>query len=358
MIGAPRFYAERLGPGFVDHAELIAARLPGPLAALAGRFVAARGLALGLLARRGERIAVIRRERGSLAALLVCGLPPARPRLFVLELLRRPTPGRATLRLAYAVWVALVERPALRRGMRAGQVMTEWERREYAAALGLAPERLALVPWAWREGGDREPAAVEPGSRAVLSSGRAACDWKTLFAAAAGRDWDLTAICSRADADRVRALAEASGATVEVEVEWDRHDRALRAAAVDVIALADRGPSAGQVRLMAAVEAGVPAVISAVRALDGYAVAGETAELVPPRDPRALGDRVDALLADPARRLRLRDAARARADAWTYREYFDRLRELIGAEVGAAGRAQPRLGLAVWPPRGDSRESG
>ena len=38
----------------MDHAELIAARLPGPLAALAGRSVAVRGLALGLLARRGD----------------------------------------------------------------------------------------------------------------------------------------------------------------------------------------------------------------------------------------------------------------------------------------------------------------
>ena len=28
MIGAPPFYAERLGPGFVDHAELIGAK-PG-----------------------------------------------------------------------------------------------------------------------------------------------------------------------------------------------------------------------------------------------------------------------------------------------------------------------------------------
>lgn len=346
MIGAPRFYAERLGPGFVDHAELLAARIPRPLAAVAARFAAARGIALGLLARRGDRVAVIRRERGALAALAVCALPPARPRLFVLELLRRPTPGTAPRRLAHAVWVALIERPALRRGMRAGQVMTEWERREYAAALRLEPARLALVPWAWREGGDREPVAIEPGSRAVFSSGRAGCDWETLFAAAAGRDWGLTAICSRPDAERVRALAAPSGATVEVEVDWDRHDRALRAAAVDVIALADRGPSAGQVRLMAAVEAGVPVVVSDVRALDGYAVAGETAELVPAGDPRALGDRVDALLADPARRLRLRDAARARADAWTYREYFARLRELIEADPGAnragASPSRPR----------------
>ena len=64
MIGAPGFYAEHLGAGFATHDELLA-RLARPAAALAGRFDLFRGLALGLLARRGPGIALIRRERGT-----------------------------------------------------------------------------------------------------------------------------------------------------------------------------------------------------------------------------------------------------------------------------------------------------
>jgi hypothetical protein len=329
MIGAPEFYAERLGPGFVSHAELVRERLPAPLAALARRSAALRGLALGRLARRGQGLAVIRRERGTLPALLICALPPARGRVFVLELIRRPLPRTAWRRVLYRVWWRAVENPALRRGMASGQVMTTWERDAYADHYGLDPRRLHHVPWPWAEGEDHPPAPIDPASRAVFSSGRTACDWPTLFRAAAGRDWALVVACAARDALEVRRLAGPVGARVEVELPWEAHDRLLREAQVCAIVLSDRGLSAGHVRLMSAVEAGVAVVCTAVPALDGYTVPGETAELVPPADPRALAERVDALLADPGRRAALRERARARGAEWTYRDYFARLGELI-----------------------------
>ncbi len=328
MIGVPEFYAGRLGAGFVSHDELLRARLRSPLAALACRSSLVRGLALGWIARRGGGIAVIRRERGSLPALLVCGLPPARRRVFVLELIRRPLPGTGWRRMLYHLWWRAVEVPALRRGMSAAQVMSAWEGDEYAAHYGLDRSRLVHVPWAFREGGHGEPAAIEEGSRAVFCSGRTACDWETVFAAASP-DWELVVACSPSDAARVRELAAPVGAEVAVELPWDEHDRRLRAAAVYVIAILEREMSAGQVRLMAAVEAGVPVVASRVPALDGYVVEGETAELVAPADPDALRRAVGALLGDPGRRRRLRDAARERADAWTYSDYFERLSTAI-----------------------------
>jgi len=329
VIAAPGFYAERLGPGVLTHDELIGARLAAPVAAAVRRSAMLRGLALGACARRGDRVALIRRERGTLPALFVCAVAPARSRPFVLELLRRPLPRSRWRRLAHRAWLRAVERPLLRRGLEGAQVMSGFERREYAALYGLDPERLTVVPWAWREGGDGAPAAVEDGASEVFSSGRSACDWPTLFAAAAGRDWRLTVACAEADAADVRELARPVGARVLVEVPWAEHDRELRRARVCVLALADRGVSAGQVRLMAAVEAGVPVVCTELPTLADYVVAGETAEVVPAGDEVALGERVDALLADPARRLALRDAARARAGRWTYADYFARLRELI-----------------------------
>jgi hypothetical protein len=332
MIAAPRFYAEHLGEPFVESGQALSTALPGPV----GRWIAGRprlrGVALGLLARRG-RLAVlaIRGEPGTIAALATCALPPARARVFVCELLRRPPSASPVRRLLRAAWMRLVERPALRRGMAGGQVMTEWERGEYATAYGLDPSRLHLVRWPLREGGDAAPAAIEAGSRRVFSSGRTACDWPTLFAAASGADWELTVVCSATDAQAVRALAaERENTRVEVELPWAEHDRLLRASAVCVIAIADRGLSAGQVRLMSAVEAGVPVVATAARALDEYVVAGETAIMVPPSDPVSMRSAVDELLAEPVRRGELRDRAREHASAWTYREYFARMGEVVG----------------------------
>jgi hypothetical protein len=331
MIAAPAFYAERLGEPFVEFRRALELALPRPLARLVASRPRLRGLALGVLARRGRLAALaIRGEPGTILALAVCALPPARRRVFVCELLLRPASPSPLRRVARGVWSLLVERPALRRGAAGAQVMTEWERDAYVSGYGLDPGRLYLVRWPLREGGDAPPAAVDPGSRSVFSSGRTACDWPTLFEAARGAAWSLTVVCSAADAKSVDALAAGiDGATVEVELPWAEHDRLLRASAVCAIVIADRGISAGQVRLMSAVEAGVPVVATAARALDEYVVANETAVVVPLGDPAALRAAVDGLLEDPARRERLRDRARAHADSWTYVHYFDQLREVV-----------------------------
>jgi hypothetical protein len=331
MIGAPRFYAERLGEPYVEFARALELALSGRLARLVGSRPRLRGLALGLLARRGRlSLLAIRGEPGTLAALAICALPPARAKVFVCELMLRPVPRSPLRRVVRGIWSRLFERPVLRRGMAGAQVMTMWERDGYVSDYGLAPERLHLVRWPLREGGDALPATIDPRSRRVFASGRTACDWPTLFAAATGAGWELTVVCSTADAGSVRALAGGvDDARVEVELPWAEHERLLRASAVCAIVIADRGISAGQVRLMSAVEAGVPVVATAARALDEYVVAGETAVVVPPADPAALRGAVDGLLDDAARRRELRDRARAHADSWTYLQYFDQLRRVV-----------------------------
>lgn len=332
MIAAPGFYAERLGYPCVEFMRALELTLPSAVARLVRSRPRLRGLALGLLARRGRlSLLAIRGEPGTVAALAICALPPARPNVFVCELMLRPTPRTPSRRAARGLWSRLVERPALRRAMAGAQLMTEWERDAYAFEYGLDPERLHVVRWPLREGGDVPPQAIDPSSRRVFSSGRTACDWPTLFEAARGAGWELATVCSTADADAVRALAAGvDGARVEVELPWAEHDRLLRASAVCAIVVADRGISAGQVRLMSAVEAGVAVVATGVRALDEYVVANETALVVPPADPVALRAAVDGLLENPARREQLRDRARDRADSWTYVQYFDQLRGVVG----------------------------
>jgi hypothetical protein len=328
-FAAPDFYAERLGEPFVSHRDLLRARLPRPLHGLVSRPGLLQGIALGWLARRGNGVAVIRRERGSLPALLVCALPPARRRVFVLELIRRPLPLTAWRRVLYRVWWHGIENPAIRRGMAAAQVMTEWERQEYADHYGIDRAGVHHVPWPLCEHPGGSPEAVDDGADAVFASGRTACDWETLFAAASGGGWSLTVVCSGRDQGRVRALAAGGGAEVHVEIPWAEHDRLLRAAAICAIPIEDRGLSAGHVRLMTAVEAGIPVVATEVRSLDGYLVPGETAVVVPAADSEAMRAAIEGLLADPDRRRRIRDAALVRARAWTYADYFARIATLI-----------------------------
>jgi len=62
-----------------------------------------------------------------------------------------------------------------------------------------------------------------------------------------------------------------------------------------------------------AMACGRPVVGSAVGGLLDTIVPGTTGELVPPRDPRALADALDALLDDPERRRRYGEAGRERA---------------------------------------------
>jgi glycosyltransferase involved in cell wall biosynthesis len=198
----------------------------------------------------------------------------------------------------------------------------------YADAYRLDEERFRTILWPFCRTGEAPLPPVSGEGARVLSSGRAGSDWETLFAAAAEARWDLTVICSEADAERVRQLAPADAA-VFTELSRAEHDEHLRQSDVYVMAMRELGVSAGHVRLMAAVEAGVPVVASAIEALDEYVSAGETALLVPPGDSDELRRTVDSLLGDSHERRRLRDAALGRARQWTYEEYFAEVRALI-----------------------------
>ncbi len=167
------------------------------------------------------------------------------------------------------------------------------------------------MPWAWCRNPDEPAPAVE--RTGVVVSGRAWCDWATVFAAARGRDWPLTVVCGKQDLPEVGALNREGAARVLVDVPGPEHDLLVGGAAVYVIALEDQLGSAGQVRLMTATQARTPVVASDVAALDGYVVDGETALLVPPGDPAALRTATERLLAKPEEASRLAERAFERA---------------------------------------------
>jgi hypothetical protein len=333
---ASSWYARMLGGGLDDADELIAARLPHVAARAAIRVRVLRGAAMWWLSRAEGALVLTRGEAGALSALVLAAWV-GRRRVVLLELIPPPRARSAWRRALRSAWWRALERPAVRRAMIAGQVLTEREREASARLYGIPATRLQYLPWAWcRDSAEPAPTGDREG---VLASGRAGCDWPTLFSAAAGRDWPLTIVCGRRDLAAVNALNSDGRARVLLEAPRDEYDRLLRGASVFAMPLEDRPGSAGQVRLMTATQARTPTVATAVPALDGYALDGRTALLVPPGDSVALRVAIEQLLADSPGATRLAEAAFDRARSWPYARYFDAVGELI--EDALSGRGVP-----------------
>jgi hypothetical protein len=329
-IPASGWYAANLPGGFVAVDEAIGAS--GARRRLA-RLRPLRGALIYAAARRAGGAALLRLEPGLLTTLLLAALLGGPP-IVVLELIPHRPPRSALKRALAVALFRLIERPAYRRAMRAGQALSEVERADLSVRYGLPAERFPVVGWALCRTGEAElPSVAQRGG--VLASGRAACDWETLFAAAQPA-WELTVVCGAGDRRRVEALNQALEARIMVEVSRAEHDRLMRAAAVFAMPLVDDGLSAGQVRLMTATELGTPVVATRVPTLAGYTRDGETAVLIGPGDAPALRDAVDGLLADPPRRQRLADAALERARTRTYADYFADVGAMVEAALSRA----------------------
>jgi glycosyltransferase involved in cell wall biosynthesis len=201
--------------------------------------------------------------------------------------------------------------------------------------------RFRFVPYPLLyEASDRTTGRREPEtSGLVVSSGRAFCDWETLFAAADGADWSLTVICSKEDFPQVAKLNKNGRASVYCEISREDHDRLLSQAALYVVCLKEGFVSSGHVRMRTATDAGVPILASSVRGLEGYVDHGN-ARLVPPSHPAALRAGIDDLLSNAVERRRLAERARAWANTWTHVDYVNRLRELVFECLDAKAQAR------------------
>jgi glycosyltransferase involved in cell wall biosynthesis len=321
-ILAADWYAERIGPPFVGLSAALTERFPGWLVRLASRVGPLRGLLMFALARRARAVAVVHRDRGAATLLVLAASARGRSApVVVLEFIPRYVSSLGPL---FRLWSAGVLRPALRRGAARLHVLSARELDRYSAEFGLERSRFARVEWPLSSGVAEPPTGPRSG---VLASGRAWCDWPTLFAAARA-EWGLTVVCRRRDLGEVRRLNRGRLAEVLCEVPQTEHDRLLRRAAVFVIPLREGAPSAGQVRLLEATDAGTPIVVSRLAVLEEYAD-GESTLAVQPGDPRALSAAVDRLLASHELRERLVAARRARAAGTSYDAYFASIRRLV-----------------------------
>ncbi len=147
--------------------------------------------------------------------------------------------------------------------------------------------------------------------------------------------------------ERLRALAAHHRLQDRVELVGRLgHERALQAAGAASLFVLPSLDEAFGVAYVEAMAHGVPAI--GCQGEDGpqeIAAAGGGIELVPPRDPHALADRIDALLNDPSQLTQLRQAARenvAQSFTWercgreTVRAYDDVL-AAGGSRVAAGG---------------------
>ena len=238
--------------------------------------------------------------------------------------------GRARRLLARLVWRWLTV-PTLRRSLLMAQCLTEWETRRSAAELGVPVDRFRLIPW-FRcahtpDHGDRAARA------GVLASGRAACDWETVFSAAAGQDWPLTVVCSRQDLELVSRLNQDNSARVLCEISKEAHRAEVASCLVYLLALRDAEVSSGQVRLSDAWEAGTPVVASAVRGLEGYLNDGHNSLVFPPGDAARARAAVTGLLGDQDLWARLQESAAEHATHWTRDDYLGELRSMLSEAV-------------------------
>ena len=246
-----------------------------------------------------------------------------------------------------ALSLGLLARLEGRSARRADRVVVTSEhcRRVAAAAYGLAPERLAVVPeglrWADWQGPPTGEERPEGGSRApvVLSVARQyrRKDTATLLAA-------LPAVLRRHPAARLRivgggpelpalrARARALGLGESVrflgEVQGDRAVRREYRLA-DVFCLPSLQEGFG-IAFLEAMAAGLPVVGAACGAVPEVVPNGEAGLLVPPRDPEALAAALIRLLGDAELRRRLGRAGRRRAQGYDWSAVAGRFLEILG----------------------------
>lgn len=326
---APDWHAEQIGAPVESIDRELRRRWKPWILRAACKLSLLRGMLIYLAARDFDRVGIVLKSPGALTLIVLEAFAGRRrDRLVLLTFLPREPSRRPLVDLALRARFVMVERPAVRRAMSIGHVLTQAEREAYAKRYRVPPARFRVIPWAWSSGA-RPSSPESPRELRVVSSGRAFCDWETLFAAARRGDWPLTVICGRRDAAHVEALNADGRARVLVEIPSDAHDRVLAEAAVFALCVRDEGPSAGHVRLLAAVDAGLAVVASAVPGLEGYVVPGETAELVPAGDPQALADSIGTLLSDASQRQSLALAAQRRSRGWTYADMWSALGEIL-----------------------------
>ncbi|MGY1812854.1 glycosyltransferase [Blastococcus sp. SYSU D00820] len=279
-------------------------------------------LHLAWSARPAELLLTHARRKGVLP-LLALEAVLRRRRLVLFEFIRpRPKGWRRLVDVVYGM--------LLRRGVAAVHVLTSFEADDYRKRFRLRPEQIVAVPWPLEmPAAERPTLTVERVPGRVVASGRAACDWATLFRAAELGAWpSLVVVCSANDGPHVERLNRV-GAQVLTEIPAEQHNDLVASASVYALVLQEVQASSGHIRLMTAIGARTPVVATRVKALDGYLVPGVTALAVPPNDAEGLAAGVRHLLDDEAAAMTLVERASEAVAGHSMSRYIGELRSAL-----------------------------
>lgn len=235
----------------------------------------------------------------------------------------------------YRLFARAVLGPAMRRCVKLLQVMTDAERERFIAIYGLNEDIVRTLPWpllGWTSQPQKSPPQKD---KYVFSSGRAACDWKTILYASRGQKWRLVVVCSKEDLQKVKMYSEGVDVEVHCEITKDEHDRLLAGAAICVVSLLEERKSSGQVRLGAAIELGVPVIASHVDGLNGYLIPNVNALSFKPGDSYTLRNLIDSLLNDGVRSAELKRSALESCNGYNKTEYFRNIDSILLSITGA-----------------------
>jgi Glycosyl transferases group 1 len=314
---------------FPEIADALTEGLPQPLAKLLGRSAVLRALAMSIRGRHYPLLLTCWDGTGRVLALIEA--LRGKRRLVLLEFIDFDYQSkRGALARLYGLAVKHVLGPCLRRCVLDVQVFTAWEKQSVVEKYGLREDQVKLFSWPLSLGEiAARPVDAQLGQDMVFSSGRAACDWPTLFAAQKIGGWPLTVVCSDKDLPLVKSLNADGQVKVLSNIPKKDHDDLFGSATVYALCMKEKFKSSGQIRLASGIEAGVPVVASSIRGLDGYVIDGVTAVAVPPGDAQALSDAVSGLLRDPARRATLVQRAWEFARDNTRALYIARIVEML-----------------------------
>lgn len=312
----------------------------------ANRFAFIRGCFVFLVARRYPFVLTTTTTRSAKAYLLIEALLGAsRKRLIFLEFIQPLKPNSRSIikRFVYCVWIDWILKRVLRKSLLIAHVLTERERSQYSTAFGISKERFVFIPWPKRLRNDRwiEPETAAPSEQYIVSSGREACDWETVFRAAEGQDWRLKIICSCEDFARVKRLNANGLAEVLCEIPREEHEQVVKRAAAYVLSLLERERSTGHVRISDVTRAGTPIVATAVKGIEGYIEHGKTGLLVPPGNAQLLRAAINRLLNDPPYRRTLARNAFDQAAAHTREDYMEKVGLLVRGAIQRVERIPP-----------------
>jgi glycosyltransferase involved in cell wall biosynthesis len=308
------------------------------LISLAKRFAIIHGWLFFLLAQKHSAIMTSTTVRGAKAFFFFEAiLGKSGKHLILLEFIEsKKSHSQSVLRRStHYLWVHWILKRVLKKSLLTAHVLAKCDCFDYSELFGIPEEHFVFIPWPKRLRNDQylETLVSTLDQKSVLSSGREACDWKTLFKAADGQGWHLKVICSHRDLPLVQELNKNGIAEVMCDVSRDDHEREVQKAAVYVLCLFEQERSSGHVRISDATRAGTPIVATAVKGIEGYIDNGETGLLVPPGDALLLSAAVNQLLADAQCRRTLAKNAFDRAASHTREDYMEKIQMLVRGTV-------------------------